>query len=701
LLSGLSLIVGDTVLWTDDLTGRSDHTPDSLGASTEAVVSAVDAEGQLRLSQTSRSLARWGWVLILGGIAAVCVRLALVAKRLCHDVALLRKNVARLHSRTADVDLHAFAFEELRECASDLAGIGAQIQSEQGRLTKHALRDPLTGLFNRRAMADRLSQEVAIAKRTGWPVSVIMADLDHFKVLNDKYGHQAGDVVLQHAAQRMASLVRKSDTMARFGGEEFAVILPNATLWQAEETAQQLCDALRSDSLLVDQQTLRITASFGVAEFRACGLADPDDLIEQADLALYEAKEAGRDTVVTAPAAQDAPNVAGDDAAIDGGVDKTSALAADVDTSPMMDPNTVTLIGSTFSMLRLIPDQHRVAHDMIQQVAAILGCRDLALFVRDESQDRLVRVAAVGACLDEATTADAAARSAAAWYAAVRSSGRRFEARSVALHVDPDAGEAGQSTVRMPLVAEDELVGVLEVYDAPAEPQFTERHHSLLSAVSLIGTTALTTCDLYACQESRWVGLIDVLCNVMQRENSYKRDHAARASRLALQIAATLGQSDADALSTLRLAALLHDVGEVEIPRRIRDKKGKLRASERGQIREHSSMGAEAIDSVPSMDQVAKIIRHHHEHHDGSGYPDGLAGDEIPWESRVIAVASAYVAMTSDRPYRPRMPEALALSNVLAGAGTQFDPVVVDAFMTCMEHESAQAQERERLAVAQ
>jgi HD-GYP domain-containing protein (c-di-GMP phosphodiesterase class II) len=133
------------------------------------------------------------------------------------------------------------------------------------------------------------------------------------------------------------------------------------------------------------------------------------------------------------------------------------------------------------------------------------------------------------------------------------------------------------------------------------------------------------------------------------------------------------------ALRDLVYAAEIHDIGKVGIPDAILLKDGKLTAKEWEVIRGHSEWGAELVQRIPGLERVAMIVRHHHERYDGDGYPAGLAGEDIPLESRVLAVADAFVAMTEDRPYRIALSERAAADELLACSGTQFDPMVVDA----------------------
>jgi HD-GYP domain-containing protein (c-di-GMP phosphodiesterase class II) len=138
-------------------------------------------------------------------------------------------------------------------------------------------------------------------------------------------------------------------------------------------------------------------------------------------------------------------------------------------------------------------------------------------------------------------------------------------------------------------------------------------------------------------------------------------------------------------LLELELGALLHDLGKVRVPDEILRKPGPLDPAERALVHRHPVWGAELLERVPGLEPVATIVRFHHERWDGSGYPDGLEYDRIPVASRIVAVCDAYQAMTSTRPYRAALPPAAAASELCAGAGTQFDPALVDCFVDILQ----------------
>jgi diguanylate cyclase (GGDEF)-like protein len=174
------------------------------------------------------------------------------------------------------------------------------------RLAELSTTDALTGVPNRRAMDEHLADEMARARRYGTPLAVVMLDLDHFKLLNDHYGHAAGDQVLRHVARVLEGEKRRGDTIARYGGEEFVAILSHADGTAAQIWAERVRARLGATAVDLGGDIVNVTASFGVAAAVGEAIPDGEIMLEAADQALYEAKERGRNRVVvhrTTPAA--------------------------------------------------------------------------------------------------------------------------------------------------------------------------------------------------------------------------------------------------------------------------------------------------------------------------------------------------------------------------------------------------------------
>jgi diguanylate cyclase (GGDEF)-like protein len=363
--------------------------------------------------------------------------------------------------------------------------IDAAVAAEVERLAEMAITDPLTGLRNHRAFHEDVARELQRAGRTGVPLALVLLDVDDLKTVNDTHGHQAGDERLQALARAIRATGRGADLAYRVGGDEFAVILPDARSWGALEFAQRLRAATQAG----EHGTDPFTTTAGISE--ALGLRSKDELIREADLALIGAKRIHQDVVIYGP--------------------------------------------------------------------------DLAR--------------------------------------------------------GPDGN-----------AHEDE-------------------HHSRT--------------------------LASALARAVDAKDTYTRSHCQTVSQLCGLIGAELGL-EAGRLTRLRLAGLLHDVGKIGVPDAILNKPAKLTDDEYEHMKRHALLGYDIVQAA-DMELEARWVRHHHERFDGGGYPDGLAGEEIPLESRVILVADAFEAMTSDRPYRLAPGQSFAVRELGRHAGTQFDPRVVEA----------------------
>lgn len=374
---------------------------------------------------------------------------------------------------------------------------------------REAVTDDLTGLYNRRACNKRLAEEVDRAQRYGRPMSVLMMDVDQFKAVNDRYGHPGGDLVLKQVAQCLARQLRQVDVAARYGGDEFMVILPETPGESAALVADRICRAIAAETVAIPSgDEVPVTVSIGAASFPD-EVDTRDGLIAAADRALYAAKHTGRN----------------------------------------------------------------------------------------------------------------------------------------------QAGRHGQ--VKPPTKAPEPAMDALL-----ADPV-------LRAALDL--------------------------AEMVDAKSAYTRGHAVEVTRRAILFAERLALTKAQK-ECLRIAGLLHNLGTAGVPDRLLSKPGPLTEEERKIIQAHPGLLTLLAKEAPRFKGVAQAILYHHERWDGHGYPRGLKGEEIPRLARILGIVEAYQAMVSVRPYRRRLTVDAAIEELRAGAGTQFDPFLVERFIETLAGSDSGAQ---------
>jgi putative nucleotidyltransferase with HDIG domain len=250
--------------------------------------------------------------------------------------------------------------------------------------------------------------------------------------------------------------------------------------------------------------------------------------------------------------------------------------------------------------------------------------------------------------------------------------------------VDPDYlgradGKDPGSQLSLPIVVAGSNWGVLNL-EQRARGAFDEEDLLLAHVVAGQIGAAIYRCQLVGELEDAFLTTIGVISDAVEMQDSYTADHANEVAELAVRVGERLG-IDGVELDRLRYGALLHDVGKIGIPAEILRKPGPLTDEERARMDEHTAIGARMLERIPFLAPVAPLVRSAHERQDGGGYPDGLAGEEIPRGAMVIATCDAFHAMTSDRSYRKAMSVAAAEAELRDHSGTQFEPSVVEALL--------------------
>jgi diguanylate cyclase (GGDEF)-like protein len=220
------------------------------------------------------------------------------ASSLCIPMIAQGETLGLMYLSAAKPDLLNESRQQLARTVAEQVGMAIANLTLRETLQNQSIRDPLTGLFNRRYLEEFLNKEIHRAQRNRYAIGIIMMDIDHFKLFNDTLGHDAGDFVLQEIGKLLKNIIRDSDTACRYGGEEMTLILPESFLEDTYQKAEEIREAIAQLKLNYNGQRLEgLTASFGVACFPDQGTTG-NAVIQAADTALYQAKAAGRNRVI-------------------------------------------------------------------------------------------------------------------------------------------------------------------------------------------------------------------------------------------------------------------------------------------------------------------------------------------------------------------------------------------------------------------
>jgi diguanylate cyclase (GGDEF)-like protein len=248
--------------------------------------------------------------------------------------------------------------------------------------------------------------------------------------------------------------------------------------------------------------------------------------------------------------------------------------------------------------------------------------------------------------------------------------------------VPAPAGVTWPDLAIAPLLNDGKLEGFIAVREPTVDSEHTiDEILRLLRGISDQAAVALERAQSYESLEETFVSTVEALANALEANDEYTSSHTRWITDMALRVGEALG-FEGQALKRLELGALFHDIGKIGIPTSILLKPGPLAADERKIMETHPELGERILEPIDRLAEVRSIVRSCHERWDGAGYPDGKAGEEIPLEARIILVCDAFHAMTTDRPYRKRLSCEEACRRLRTGAGTQFDPAVVEVFLS-------------------
>ena len=645
------------------------------------------------------------------------------------------------------------------------------------KLEAEARQDPKTELYNARYFSVLLEEAIERADRDGSPMSLLIADLDLLRDINNRYGHLAGDAVLLNVARTFLAHLRAEDAAARFGGEEFALLLPGTASEEAAVIAERIREAVNNARVEVEtsSEPIRATVSIGVASYPA-DASNGQELIYRADVAAYRAKAQGRNRVV----------VSSDELSLDDLVTPRSPsrapqpmtasqelVAPRVAKAPPPAPNYLTLtarlralvgfvgiVGLVAGVVTLLTGGTDDLVGLVALIALVAVGQALAMEVLDHGS---ISLSAVGSLAGAAMFGPRVALPIALAVCLVDWSARRGKLHRAAFNV----GVIVLSTLAGALVyqwlpagkwlfvAGGALAGVayyainIGLLATAISIETSERkrdvirvrfawlfpHYLVYGVVGAMITVAYDVAGVLALfvfavplilvrkaqldyidhteesvkQLREAADTIELQNESLTRANVLLRDRATEAmeslaaavdardtytaghSRRVQEIAVAMGRElglDVTELESVSFAALFHDVGKLGVPDSILLKNGPLDDEERRIVRRHAEEGERIIAHLGFLSNATPAIRHHHEHWDGRGYPDGLRGQEIPIGARILHVADAFDSMISNRVYRSAMPLADALAELRRVTETQFCPTCVSALETIVANGS-------------
>jgi ribonuclease P protein subunit RPR2 len=543
---------------------------------------------------------------------------------------------------------------DLVRAVADLAASALAVDSRLAASRAEARRDAVTGLGNRRAFDERLAESVEAAAAGGGSVSLLLLDLDDFKSVNDSRGHAAGDVALREVARVLARSVRPEDAVFRLGGDEFAVVLAGrraAAMRVGERIRRGLQQHRRADLPTV-------TGGVAVAPAQARTAAE---LARKADGALYAAKAAGKDRILVYES---------DDSF------SSSPATAEPENGPPLQALIVDDDAPLRELVRTVLEGAGVEVDEAKSGA------EMRVQLADRTPDVLILdlglpdADGLTLCRELKASRPALPIVVLTGNDAVAAEGRAVSAGADAFLHKPFG----------PL----ELIDVVERLAGRGDGG---PHCARVPGVSTGGQTQLLARDLRSLLEIErgqrlllqraYRQTVTALAAALESKDTSTEAHSKRVQRYAFLLAAAVDPLLIDDPS-VEYGFLLHDVGKIGIPDQILQKPGPLTPSERRLMETHTVLGEQLLSGVEILHGSGiKVVRSHHERWDGSGYPDQLAGRDIPLGARVFAVADTIDAITSDRPYRPTGTWRDAIVEIERNAGTQFDPAIVEAFAGC------------------
>lgn len=333
-----------------------------------------------------------------------------------------------------------------------------------------------------------------------------------------------------------------------------------------------------------------------------------------------------------------------------------------------------------------------VLHSIVEKAVELLHCQTGSLLLVDEDTKELVFKVALPPA--GAQLIDTRLPFGVGIVGAVARDGKPLivnDAQADSRHysaIDASTALITQSLLCVPLISKERVIGVVEVLNKMDGTLFDEEDGESLAAFATQGAIALENARLYSDLKRTFAETVRLMTNAIEARDPYTAGHTERVTRLALGIARELGWPR-ERLEILEIGALVHDIGKIGVSDSILRKPARLTKEEYAKMKTHPLVGAAMLEGVSMLRPIQPYILYHQERYDGTGYPFGLKGKEIPEEGRLLAVVDTFDAMTSNRPYRKGLSEKAAIAEIVRHRGSQFDPDIVDALLRVLQRDGS------------